>query len=44
MAVEIRKCLRCNHEWALRKKGEPVLCPKCKSPYWNRLRIIKKKV
>jgi len=31
------KCQRCGHEWLPRKKEEkPVVCPKCKSPYWNR--------
>jgi len=33
-------CQRCGHEWLSRKnsKGEPRVCPKCKSPYWNRPR------
>jgi hypothetical protein len=27
------------HEWIPRKaKEEPRVCPKCKSPYWNRPR------
>lgn len=31
------KCLRCGHEWAPRDIAvEPVICPKCKSPYWNK--------
>lgn len=36
-------CLRCKHTWNGRcpegedyKKWTPVICPKCKSPYWNR--------
>ncbi len=30
-------CLRCNHRWAPRKdKEKPTVCPKCKSPYWDR--------
>lgn len=29
-------CLRCSHEWAT--KGEPRVCPKCKSPYWDKPR------
>lgn len=37
--VEIKllgfKCERCDHEWAPRKEGKPIICPKCKSPYWN---------
>lgn len=29
------RCERCNHEWIARIKEDPVICPKCKSPYWN---------
>jgi DNA-directed RNA polymerase subunit RPC12/RpoP len=33
------RCDRCGHEWFPRDKTqEPVVCPKCKSPYWNRPR------
>ncbi len=32
------KCERCRHEWIPRKKEYPIICPKCKSPYWDRLR------
>ncbi|MGE5445045.1 MAG: hypothetical protein ACM3SR_10670 [Ignavibacteriales bacterium] len=34
------KCERCGHEWIPREKKEeePRVCPKCKSPYWNRPR------
>ena len=35
------KCDRCGHIWLPRVYGEtadPVICPKCKSPYWNRPR------
>jgi predicted Zn-ribbon and HTH transcriptional regulator len=31
------KCQRCEHIWILRKLN-PVTCPKCKSPYWNKPR------
>jgi predicted Zn-ribbon and HTH transcriptional regulator len=28
---------RCGHEWLSREKGEkPRVCPKCKSPNWDR--------
>jgi predicted Zn-ribbon and HTH transcriptional regulator len=28
---------RCGHEWLPRNKGErPRVCPKCKSPNWDR--------
>jgi len=31
------ECKRCGHTWVPRK-AEVLLCPKCKSPYWNRPR------
>ncbi|MFP3278560.1 MAG: hypothetical protein RXO43_03330 [Candidatus Micrarchaeota archaeon] len=37
---KIYKCLRCGHVWAARGKEEPRVCPKCKSPYWNRPRRL----
>ena len=30
------KCYRCNHRWVQREKDKPRICPKCKSPYWDR--------
>lgn len=30
------KCERCGHEWITRTKEAPVVCPKCKSPYWDK--------
>jgi len=34
--LEGYKCERCGHIWAPRdNKQEPMVCPKCKSPYWN---------
>jgi DNA-directed RNA polymerase subunit RPC12/RpoP len=33
------RCERCSHEWIPRNGDqEPSVCPKCKSPYWNRPR------
>jgi DNA-directed RNA polymerase subunit RPC12/RpoP len=34
------RCERCGHEWLPRGtvKREPLQCPKCHSPYWNRPR------
>jgi DNA-directed RNA polymerase subunit RPC12/RpoP len=33
------RCERCEHEWIPRDfEDEPRVCPKCKSPYWNRPR------
>ena len=41
MKIKINKleCKRCGHKW-IPRKPEVMLCPKCKSPYWN---IEKKK-
>jgi DNA-directed RNA polymerase subunit RPC12/RpoP len=33
------RCERCDHEWIPKDfEREPAVCPKCKSPYWNRPR------
>lgn len=33
------RCERCSHEWVPKDYDrEPAVCPKCKSPYWNRPR------
>ena len=38
------KCERCEHECVPRKKDEyPNVCPKCKSPYWDKPRKKPKK-
>ena len=29
--------MRCKHEWIPRTE-QPVCCPKCRSPYWNKER------
>ncbi len=29
-------CHRCGHKWNPRKKEKPKICPKCKSPYWDK--------
>jgi len=29
------ECKRCGHQWIPRQK-EIRICPKCKSPYWDR--------
>ncbi len=41
--VTVYQCERCEHEWIPRNVlvGEdvmPTVCPKCKSPYWDRPR------
>ena len=41
VSVEGYKCERCGHIWVPRKYDKndfPVICPKCKSPYWNKPR------
>jgi len=31
------RCNRCEHEWVARNKTDrPTVCPKCKSPYWDK--------
>ena len=31
------KCTRCEHTWMPREDhGKPLVCPKCKSPYWDK--------
>ena len=32
------RCARCGHEWVPRKSETPRVCPKCKSPFWDRER------
>lgn len=42
--VTVYQCDRCGHEWIPRNALDrdtddlPTVCPKCKSPYWNRPR------
>lgn len=31
------RCERCEHVWITRDDRMPTVCPKCKSPYWNKL-------
>lgn len=38
------KCNRCGYEWKLHRTSYPNNCPKCKSPYYNAMRIQDKKV
>ena len=42
--VEGFQCERCGHKWVPRGSDEePSVCPKCKSPYWNKPRKRKVK-
>jgi predicted Zn-ribbon and HTH transcriptional regulator len=36
-------CERCRHKWVPKKEDLPLVCPKCKSPYWNKPRKKVKK-
>ena len=46
--VTIKKetCLRCNHKWYPKPSNgnvkKPMVCPKCKSPYWDTPKKVKK--
>jgi len=37
------RCERCEHEWLPRNDDAPRVCPKCKSPYWDKPRKNNKK-
>jgi len=41
--VEGYECARCGHRWVPRSEAHPTICPKCKSPYWDRPREKKGK-
>ena len=30
------KCFRCEHKWIPREEERPAVCPRCKSPYWDK--------
>jgi hypothetical protein len=35
---------RCGHEWLAREPGErPAVCPKCKSPRWDKEKLYERK-
>ncbi|MDI6916413.1 MAG: hypothetical protein QMC80_01300 [Thermoplasmatales archaeon] len=37
------KCERCGHKWVPKKLGNnPRVCPKCKSPYWDVPKKVKR--
>ena len=39
MIVTQKECNRCFHKWYPRSENEPVECPKCHSPLWNKERV-----
>lgn len=38
----IMRCSRCMHAWWPKGNVVPKVCPRCKSPYWNRVRSRRK--
>lgn len=37
ITVKAFQCERCGHIWPPRYQDRrPVICPKCKSPYWDK--------
>lgn len=36
-------CTRCGHTWVPRMRTPAKVCPACKSPYWNKKRVIRRK-
>jgi len=36
LALPRLKCIRCGHTWIPRSNKLPKVCPRCKSPYWNK--------
>lgn len=33
---------RCGHEWIARERDRPRVCPKCKSPNWDREKLYER--
>ena len=42
VTVEGYLCERCSHVWVPQRRtvSEPKICPRCKSPYWNKPRKL----
>jgi predicted Zn-ribbon and HTH transcriptional regulator len=37
MTILVLKCKRCGHDWPTKQAADRVkVCPKCKTPYWDR--------
>ena len=36
------RCFRCGFTWESKSRGLPTVCPRCKSPYWDRPRRERK--
>lgn len=39
-ANTLNTCTRCTYSWYQRTPTAPRVCPKCKSPYWDKERVI----
>jgi DNA-directed RNA polymerase subunit RPC12/RpoP len=42
ISIDGYKCERCSHQWIPRKEENPIICPTCKSPYWDKPKKVKK--
>jgi len=42
MRLPVLHCKRCGHKWYPRTPKKPEVCPKCKSPLWDKDRVRKK--
>lgn len=40
MPIRKLRCSRCGHVWTPSGDLLPTACAKCKSPYWNRMRVM----
>lgn len=40
LTVTQLNCLRCSYVWLPRTVERPIKCPKCQSPYWNKMRRV----
>jgi len=40
--IEGYVCERCGHKWVARNESVPVVCSRCKSPYWDKPRKRRK--
>ena len=43
LTIHRNTCERCGHSWLPRSEEKPTICPKCKSPYWDKERKDKSK-
>jgi len=37
--LPVLECKRCGHKWIPRSERKPTICPKCKSPYYDKERV-----